>query len=105
MEIRERALGGVAREIGAQPVLLVCLVGLSPTRVELAVERHDVPRADIVAVVAFACRSRSTLEVCEVRRAASAVVVVIPGRRSDDVEDLFLPPRRCEAALKIFVCA
>src|ERR1043166_1256712 len=48
--------------------------------VDLRVERHHVPGAEVVAVVAFPRRPRIAPEITEVRRGARGVVVVYPRR-------------------------
>src|SRR5512143_2188449 len=69
--IGQRALLGVGRQVGTQPRLL----RRAGAHVHLAVQRNDVPVAQIVAVVAPSRRPRGVAEVGEVARGAGGVVV------------------------------
>ncbi len=89
-------------QISPQPVFLrLCLRRSSGLEVKLAVQRDNVPPADIVAVIALAGRSGSRAEITEVRLAGTAVLVVIPRRGVNHSHDSRAPPRRREAPRKI----
>ena len=89
-------------EILAQPIFLrLRQVRIRILEVQLAVERNDVPAAEVVAVVSLAWRPSSIAEVSEVRIAAAAIVVVISGRGVQHLHDAAPPPRRREAARKV----
>src|SRR6266571_6728844 len=76
--IRESAPRRMGGEIGAQPPHLRG----ARRYVELAVERDDVPGAQVVAVVAQAGRARQGSEVVEVAAGARRFVVVVAGDRA-----------------------
>src|SRR4051812_25124663 len=104
MEIGERALVAMRRQILAQPIFLrLCLLGVSGVEVKFAVERDRVPTADVVAVIAASGRTGAVAEITEVRRAASTVEIVVARRRMNDAHDPRGSPRRREAALEILV--
>src|SRR2546426_6027350 len=77
MPVGERAALGAGRQIGAQPLLL----GRARPVGDLAVQRDDVPRAEVVTVVALGGITRGRAEVAEVAGRVVAHVVVIAGNR------------------------
>ena len=85
--VGERALLAVQRQVGAQPLHLCS----RRCDVELAVERDDVPVAQVVAVVALGWIARDSAEVTEVAWRGTVRVLVVtgygPGTR------LVTPPR------------
>ena len=85
--VGERALLAVQRQVGAQPLHLRA----RRCDVELAVERDDVPVAQVVAVVALGWIARDSAEVTEVAWRGTVRVLVVtgygPGTR------LVTPPR------------
>src|SRR5262245_58467245 len=75
--VGQRASRGVRRQIRSQPRLLCG----ARAHVDVAVERDDVPLADVVAVVAAAGGPGCGSKVAEVTRRTGSVVVVVAGRR------------------------
>src|SRR5919202_2618570 len=99
--VRKRADIGVTLKIGAQPLLLWRALTATPDGCAVRVERDQVPRADVVRVVALGRKARGAAEVAEVlgrgsRRvavgAAGRLVLVVSGNRVCD--RLHPPPRR-----------
>ena len=88
MEIRQRAKARVIFEILSEPILLSFRFGgIADLEVDLAVERDNVPPAEVITVVAPARWTGSRTEVLEIRRAAPAVVIVIARRRVNETYD------------------
>ena len=78
MPVGERAALGARREIGAQPLLL----GRARPMRDLAVQRDDMPGAEVVTVVALGGITRRGPEVAEVAGRVVTHIVVIPGDRA-----------------------
>ena len=77
MPVGEGALRRVRREVGAEPLLL----GRACAHVDLGVQRHDVPAAEIVAVVALAGVAGGDAEVTEIARRPGLLIVVVARHR------------------------
>ena len=77
MPVGERAALGARREIGEQPLLL----GRARPMGDLAVQRDDMPGAEVVTVVALGGITRRGTEVAEVAGRVVTHIVVIPGDR------------------------
>src|SRR5688572_8817246 len=78
MPVGQRAAPGARREVGPQPLLLSGAGG----HADAAVQRNDVPIAEVVAVVSPAGRTRVGAEVGIVWGGARRVVLVVPRRRT-----------------------
>src|SRR5205823_12539317 len=65
------------REISPEPLLL----RRPGAHVEVAVQRDDVPGAEVEAVIALARLARRRTEVAEIARSSGGVVVVVAGNR------------------------
>ena len=91
--VGERARRRVCREVGAQPLLLRRAGHAAARLGAVAVERDEVPGAQVVAVVARAGLAGGGAEVAEVARCARRVVVMVAGDRIR-VERLRAPRRR-----------
>src|SRR5262245_19419947 len=81
MPVRERAFPLVRGEVPPEPGLLRRAGVTAADFAAVAVERDDVPGADVVAVPAPSWPSGAGAPVREVARGASSVVLVIPGGR------------------------
>src|SRR5438093_541575 len=97
MPINELAFGLVLLEILTQPAILV----RSGTRRDVAVERDDAPRAEVVSVVARAHWPRQIAEVCVIGGPVVPVglVLVIAGTRFGPI--LVPPPARVVAIVVV----
>src|SRR6266516_1105540 len=79
--VGKNARRGRSGEVGAQPLLLW---GADPTATHLRavrVQRDEVPRADVVAVVTLRGIARNGSKVLVVARGARGAVVVVPRHR------------------------
>src|SRR5439155_7356022 len=75
--VGEGARRRVRREVGAEPLLL----GRACAHVDLGIQRHDVPAAEIVAVVALAGVAGGDAEVTEIARRPGLLVVMVARHR------------------------
>src|SRR5689334_903599 len=98
--VRERAAEVCLRlQIGSQPVRL----RRSAVGSDVAVQRDDVPGAEIEAVIALTEGAGILAKVLEVWRGSRCCVVVIAGRRS--CAELEAAPRGLVAVLEVRACA
>src|ERR1051325_11933348 len=95
MVVGQNALVRVRREIGPKPGIL-CRAG---RRRNVAVEREDVPGAEVVAVIPAAGRPRRRSEIRVVGSRARRIVFVIP--RGWLGAMLMAPPRRVIAVVEL----
>src|SRR5258708_9475921 len=82
MPISKCTGGGVRGEIGAQPFLLRRTGFAAADVLALAVQHDDVPRSEVVAVVAGLWVAGSGAKIIEVRRGAGGTKFMVAGRRT-----------------------
>src|SRR5229473_7508188 len=80
MPVRQRAGRWVSRQISAQPPNLARTRVAAPNVLALAVQHNDVPRSQLITIIAT-LGSRRRAEVIEVRPRARGVEFVIARRR------------------------
>src|SRR5213080_1328477 len=94
--VREGAAEGMRGEVSPEPLLL----SRASVHRDVAVERHDVPRAEIVAVVPLGRIARRGPEVGEVVRGGRARVVLVVAERGARAR-VVPPPARVVTALVV----
>src|SRR5256885_4586801 len=99
MPVRHRATPGARDEIGAEPLLLSRARG----RRDPAVQHHDVPVAQVVAVVALAGGPSRGAEIVEVWLGTALLVLDLARRRAG--ARLVAAPNRVVALVEPILCS
>src|SRR5437870_5803731 len=97
--VGERALGAVSCQVGLEPPALRAREIATSDRPTVRVQRDEMPRTDVIAVVAAVVGTSPGAEVPEVPLCASGVVLVVAGRRVELGPET--TPGRCERPLEV----